>query len=51
MAIVFGVAIGILGQAYRGLAELVGAWSLSFVAGVHIIIKPHEIVDLPRAVA
>ena len=32
MAIVFGVAIGILGQAYPGLAELVAAWSACFVA-------------------
>ena len=32
MAIVFGVAIGILGNAYRGLAELVGIWSICFVA-------------------
>jgi ATP-binding cassette, subfamily B, bacterial len=32
MAIVFGVAIGILGNAYRGLAELVGIWALFFVA-------------------
>jgi ATP-binding cassette, subfamily B, bacterial len=32
MAIVFGVAIGILGHAYQGLAELVGAWSVCFVA-------------------
>jgi ATP-binding cassette subfamily B protein len=31
MAIVFGVAIGILGQAYRGLAELVAIWSALFV--------------------
>jgi ATP-binding cassette, subfamily B, bacterial len=31
MAIVFGVAIGILGHAYLGLAELVGAWSVCFV--------------------
>jgi ATP-binding cassette, subfamily B, bacterial len=32
MVIVFGVAIGILGHAYRGLAELVGIWSMCFVA-------------------
>src|SRR5579864_603258 len=32
MAIVFGVAIGILGHAYPGLAELVGVWSACFVA-------------------
>jgi ATP-binding cassette subfamily B protein len=32
MAIVFGVAIGILGHAYPGLAVLVGAWSACFVA-------------------
>jgi ATP-binding cassette subfamily B protein len=32
MAIVFGVAIGILGHAYRGLAELVGIWSVLFIA-------------------
>ena len=32
MAIVFGVAIGILGHAYLGLAELVAAWSACFVA-------------------
>src|SRR5579862_6055479 len=32
MAIVFGVAIWILGHAYLGLAELVGAWSVCFVA-------------------
>ena len=32
MAIVFGVAIGILGHAYPGLAELVSAWSVFFVA-------------------
>lgn len=31
MAIVFGVAIGILGHAYPGLAELVGIWSIFFV--------------------
>lgn len=31
MAIVFGVAIGILGQAYRGLAEFVAIWSALFV--------------------
>src|SRR6185312_6171365 len=32
MAIVFGVAIGILGHAYSGLAVLVGVWSAGFVA-------------------
>jgi ATP-binding cassette subfamily B protein len=32
MVIVFGVAIGILGHAYKGLAELVAAWSVCFVA-------------------
>src|SRR3984885_10453051 len=32
MAIVFGVAIGILGHAYPGLAELVAVWSACFVA-------------------
>jgi len=32
MAIVFGVSIGILGSAYVGLAELVSAWSVCFVA-------------------
>jgi ATP-binding cassette, subfamily B, bacterial len=31
MVIVFGVAIGILGHAYRGLAEFVGIWSACFV--------------------
>ena len=32
MVIVFGVSIGILGHAYAGLAELVSAWSVCFVA-------------------
>ena len=32
MAIVFGVAIAILGRAYPGLAELVAVWSACFVA-------------------
>ncbi len=32
MAIVFGVAIAILGKAYAGLAALVGIWSACFVA-------------------
>jgi ATP-binding cassette, subfamily B, bacterial len=32
MAIVFSVAIGILGHAYLGLAEFVGVWSACFVA-------------------
>jgi ATP-binding cassette subfamily B protein len=32
MAIVFSVAIWILGHAYPGLAELVGGWSVCFVA-------------------
>ncbi|HVW71006.1 MAG TPA: ABC transporter ATP-binding protein [Steroidobacteraceae bacterium] len=31
MAIVFGVSIGILGHAYRGLAALVGVWAVFFV--------------------
>ncbi len=31
MAIVFGVSIGILGHAYRGLAVLVSVWSVFFV--------------------
>jgi ATP-binding cassette subfamily B protein len=46
MAIVFGVAIGILGHAYTGLAALVGIWSAAFVAisfGLAMRARPYAV--------
>jgi ATP-binding cassette subfamily B protein len=46
MVIVFGVAIGILGHAYRGLAWLVAAWSVVFVCisfGLAMRARPHAV--------